>query len=657
MSPFDLSVRLRQGILALAAALALAAPAAGVDNPCSRVTHKGSNYAGQDLRDRNFSSQNLAGANFTNAQLQGAVFSGANLNAADFTGAAMGISSTSKRDTSFSRADLTDACFLGAAVGTTDLQFASLPCAVFDATDISNAVFGPVIRPAAPGGACRTSFRGTVMNCEFIPQWKDLEMAHANVQNCYGMLAGIDFSDARMEEVIFSGLELSKTRWERAQLRRAFFLNSKLREAVFSGADLRTAQLSQADLSGAKLNNQVRLSGSHLSGAVLKGADLTGAVLQGADNLPAADLSLAFMADAVLTDAKMTGVNLSHANFYGESAKADNANMQQTDFSNANLGSVNLTQGLLKGSRMDAANLINAVLISADFTRTPDFISASLVQANLQGAKLASAKLGGANLSNAAVSLADGVVLFKAPASLTADLDRRELSAEVVTAFTSHGYHPIECVDPAVIVDLEGSRWQIWLGRAVGPAGATYSKFALDKKTAAIQVSGLPAGAPPVPLFTVDRAFSTLLDKKLLPSALFATFRDRQYGLPPCSNPAIGVKTPGSRWDLGETLTAITAGGIGYTRFNLITESPDIQVYGKDVTIIRRDENGVLTLVPVQLNATELTADAFDDNTTCPNQKSYGANKQSGATWKEMMTAVSPPPPPPCIPSPLRWCS
>jgi hypothetical protein len=147
------------------------------------------------------------------------------------------------------------------------------------------------------------------------------------------------------------------------------------------------------------------------------------------------------------------------------------------------------------------------------------------------------------------------------------------------------------------------------------------------------------------------------LDKKLLASGLLEAFRTNKYPLPPCLNPSVGVKTAGSRWTLGESLTRVTVASLGYTGYNLLLEGANIQAYGSEVTVIRPDTGGGLTLVPIPLQPTKLVADAFDDNTTCPNQKSYGANKQSGTSWKDMMTAVSPPPPPPCIPSPTSWCN
>jgi len=648
----------RMPVLAGAAAVlaaCLVTGAAQAANPCPKATHSGQNFSGQDLKDRNFANQNLTGANFTNANLQGAVLTGAILKQADFTGATLGKSATSGRVTSFSRADLTEACFAGTTVLATDFQFADLTCTVFDNTELALALFGPVIKAASPSGSCRTAFTNSTMNCEFIPQWKDLDLTRARVQVCFDKMSGIDYSNGRMEGVIFSGINLNDTRWVGTSLRAAFFLNAKLKNAVLSNADLRLAQLSQANATGAKLD-QVRLSGAHLSGATLQAADLRGAVLQAADLLPAADLSLAFMPDAILTDAKMTGVNLSHANFYGASAKADNATMQQVDFTNANLGSVNLTQGRLKGARMDAADLVNAVFVGADLTPTTDLIASSLVQANLQGADFTGAQLAGANLSNAAVALADGVRLFKAPASLSADLDRRELSAEVVEAFTGKGYRLVDCEDPSVLLDEKGKRWQIWLTIAVGPSGSRFRKFGLALSGATITVTGLSTTEAPKTLFTIPGTYAATLDKKLLASGLLSAFRTNGFALPPCFNPSINVKTAGSSWDLGEALSLITVAGLGYTRYGLKTAGVEIQVSGAEITVIRPDASGSLTLVPLPVQPTKLAASAFNDSTTCPNQKSYGANVASGTSWEDMMTAVAPPPPPSCIPSPTSWC-
>lgn len=648
--------------LAAAGALWLAssslAPPASATDLCPGATHAGPDYSGQNLQGRNFSNQNLRGADFSNAQLQGAVFVAADLTGADFTGANLGIASSNDRAATFSRANLTNACFYGALTLRTDFQFANLACTVFAGNDLRTAIFGPAIQAAAATGSCRTSFVDSALNCEFIAQWKDLELKRASVQECYTQLAGADFSNARMEGIIFSGLDLTGARFDRAVLRGAYFLRAKLNNATFSGADLRLAQLSLADATGARFDQQAQLQGARLTGVKLQGADLTSAVLQGANGLPSADLSLAFMPDTILTDAKLTGVSFSHASFYGALARADNATMELIDFSNANLSGLTLTQGRLKGAKLDAANLVNAKLIGVDLTATGQGIAASLVQSNLQGVDFTDARLGGANLSNAAVALDQGVPLFKAPSSLAGSLDQRELSAEVAAAFSDSGYVLAACQNPEVIVDQTGRSWQVWLNAAVGPAsGPRFAKFALETKSGQIAVSGLLPTAAPTFLFNAPATFAATLDKRQLASALLAAFTTAGYRLPPCVNPAVSLVTAGSSWRLRETLTTVTVASLGYTGYGLALEGGEIQAYGTEVTIIRPDAQGSLGLTPVAINKTNLSPSSLDSSSICPNQQTYGANVAGGVSWKDMMTAAKPPRPPVCIPSLLTWCN
>lgn len=625
-------------------------------DPCPWATHTGPDYSNQDLRDENFANQQLAGADFTGALLQGANFDGAVLSGADFRGATLGHSPDFNRATSFVRADLTEACFAKLVLPEVRFHFADLGCTVFDAADVRSSEFGPVIEAAPPDGPCRTSFAGAFLNCEFIPQWKDLDLRAANVQSCFDRLAGADFSGGLMDGVVFSGLDLAGTRWVGTSLRRTFFVGSTLDDAVLSAADLRSAQLSGASAARTRLDQQARLSGANLSGINLHGADLTGAVLQGADGLPAATLSLAFLGDAKLTDAQLTGVNLSHASFYGGNADADNAVMTHVDFANANLGSADLTQGNLEGARLDGASLVNAILSGANLRPFEGVIGASLVQASLQGADLTEAQLQGANLANAAVALDAGVPLFPVAADLAADLDRRELSAEVVGAFAEHGIELLPCIDPRVLVETVGGSWRIALRKAVGPTGATYRTFALRRVSGGVEVSGTTLFGAPVELFTAEGDYAGALDDGLLASGLLAAFRDSDYPLPPCANPWIGVVSAGSSWELTEELSSANAASRGYTGFRWVAEEGAIQVYGSLITVVRPNGAGQLTLEVVPVGPTKIDPSSFDDTTTCPNQSSYGANVAAGLTWKQMMTAVAPPKPPNCIPSLGEWC-
>lgn len=642
------------GLLALFCQLARAQETC----PTSPSNASGKSFEGQELRSKNFSHQDLTNANFRNATLTASVFIHANLTGADFSGATF---NGGQLPSDFSFANLDRACFIGAKFnGNTYFTYATLTCADFSKTDIltgNHAIFGELLE--FDSAQCRPAFRSTKMNCEFVDQWKDLDLTDATIQACHEHLEGRDFSNALMSEVVFSGVNLNDTKWNGAHLRGSFFIRAYLEKAEFDGADLRQAHLTQAHAKGAKLRSQARLSGAFLSGIELIGADLTSAVLAAADGLQPADLTFAYMPNAVLTDAQMTGVNLSHAEFYGAGGKADKATMHQVNFANANLGGVNLAQGHLVGARFDGAVLVNANLRGAFLHTTSTSIPASLARANLQGADLTDAKLQGANLSNAAVALDQGVPLFGLETDLTGDLNERWLTAEVADGFADKGYTLLTCSDPAVHVLTLKKTWEIWLEKPVGEGGKQpYKRFLVSSQTGGVAVSGIDADAESDTreLFTVPGDFSGELDGKNLPRAILQAFRNNDYPLPPCKNPVISVTEAGAKWKLVETLRSVTSAGLGYTGYSLVTGTGKVGVYGSQITVVRPDEHGRLTLVPVAVRKTGISASSFDDTTTMPNQESYGANKKEGATWEQMMTAATPPAPPRCIPSPYQWC-
>lgn len=651
----------------LAAAAGPAAPARAATCPglaaqpevCPGATHTGPDYSGRDLRNENFANQDLAGADFTGAQLEGTTFDGADLTGADFRGASLGYSATFNRSTSFVSADLTEACFANLALPTVRFDFADLDCSDFFGADVRDSHFGPRITAAPPGGSCRTSFAAAILGCEFIPQWKQLDLRAANVQECYDRLAGADFSGGWMSGIIFSGLDLTGSRWVGTCAQRTFFVAATLDDAVLSGIDLRGSQLSTASARRSRIDQQARLSGANLTGVNLEGANLEGAVFEAADGWPTANLSLAFLANARLTDAALDNVNLSHASFYGNEASADNASMTHVDFANANLSGADLTDGELLGVRLDSANLVNTRLRGANLRPVNGTIGSSLVQASLQGADLTEAQLQGANLANAAVALDQGVPLFQAAPELAADLDRRWLSAEVVDEFTQHGLALVPCAMPSVGVEAVGSSWRIVTFYPVGPSGATFRAFALARTGTGVSVSGATLQAGATPLFQVsdpDGAIRDGLDDGLLASRLLAAFSDEGYPLPPCSNPEIEVVAAGGSWTLTEQALSANTASLGYTGFRLILEGGPIEVYGAVMTVVRPDAEGQLSLQTVSVQPTLIDPSSFDDLTVCPNQSSYGANLGSGLTWKQMMTAVAPPAPPACIPSLFTFC-
>jgi len=90
-------------------------------------------------------------------------------------------------------------------------------------------------RGAGLGLACRTSFAGTTMNCEFVAQWPQLDLTGANIAACSSQIAtapgaqkGFDFSGAVMSGVSFDNLDLSRCKWTGAVLTGASFQHATL---------------------------------------------------------------------------------------------------------------------------------------------------------------------------------------------------------------------------------------------------------------------------------------------------------------------------------------------------------------------------------------------------------------------------------------------
>jgi uncharacterized protein YjbI with pentapeptide repeats len=93
------------------------------------------------------------------------------------------------------------------------------------------------------------------------------------------------------------------------------FTGAKLTKAVLAGADLRRAQLEGAALDGADL------AGANLEGADLTDCDLRGAVLDGAD------LSRARLVRANLSGARLSGANLAWADLTQAAGALEGANL------------------------------------------------------------------------------------------------------------------------------------------------------------------------------------------------------------------------------------------------------------------------------------------------------------------------------------------
>ena len=363
-------------------ARALASAATAYTCPASPSTAPGQNYRNRVLVNENFAHQNLVNADFSYAQLDGVTFVGADLTGANFSNAVFtNIYNATPRPSQptprpgqppdFSLAVLRSACFIGARFDSADtptyFNRAILSCADFSGLDLSqlNVSFGRTLN-ATPGTDCRTAWRGATVGCEFIAQWRLLDMNGAVIANCVGMdLKNTDFSGARFEDVDFSDARLDGANFSNAQLRGANFGYASLRGAIFAGARLGVAP------------------GSATDGFV------------------AANFNAAYMPNADFSHADLRLVSFTLAHVYG-TASFIGALLDGADFSNAVLAGGQFS-GSLSGTVFDGALLANAVFNGASLSNT------KFSGAYLQGADFSrAASTSGVKLFNAVVSQTSG---------------------------------------------------------------------------------------------------------------------------------------------------------------------------------------------------------------------------------------------------------
>ena len=370
-------------------------------NGCPAPDPAGKNYTGQDLTDHNFANANLDKANFTGAKLNGAVFIGASLKGAVFSGATLNASSNGLAD--FSLADLTNACFSGAQLEGARFQYAGLKGTKFIGADISSASFGPEIK-ASTDPKSRTTFAKTTMNCEFIDQWKLLDLTGAKVMACASQLKGVDFSGAQMAKVDLTGAVLDGVKFIKANLTEAILNQVSLQCLTLADGSQQCADLQEATLFGAQIK-RANLTGANLYHAFL--SNDTGGNISNS-----ASLRKSHLKNVNLSFAQLSGVDFQYANFYGDNpagqnscattsrnyqgftkscASAHSATMVATNFSNAYLYGVDFTSTQVTGVKFP-----NAVLTGANFAASvfqpdsnsgaaPDFSQAFLQGANLTG--------------------------------------------------------------------------------------------------------------------------------------------------------------------------------------------------------------------------------------------------------------------------------
>lgn len=310
----------------------------------------------------------LRGANLSHLRVHGVLppqgsFAEADLSGAILDDADFGTTSASNpgqdRGANFSRANLT-----GASIARTRFTNANLSGAIL--TGVTPGFAGLDLRLADFGEAI---FAGVDLSRVDLGQARTFRLRPPH-------LAGAILSDGTV------GVNLAGQAFPPGY--------DELKGADLSGADLTRVELLEANLEGATLN-RIRAVGANLTFANLHGAKLRGAELGVAPGTERAAASLrgAFMTDVDLTDADLRSVNLAGAHLYGDA-----------------------TRTLLIRTRLDSANLSNAICSGAQFSGTLSnavFDGAQLVNTVFNGAVMTNAKLDDAYLQGADFSNATSV--------------------------------------------------------------------------------------------------------------------------------------------------------------------------------------------------------------------------------------------------------
>jgi len=349
-------------------------------------------YSQLTLTMCNFSSQDLTNANFAGAKLTAVMFIRTNLTKANFNGATFVDSGNPAFPNDLTYATLTGATFDKAQFnGITYLSYAKLGCAAFTNTDIStgNAVFGDApLLLAADTSACRTSFAGATMNCEFVAQWPLLDLTGANIAACSNQIAtapgaqnGFDFSGAVMPGVTFDNLDLSHSKWTGAVLTGASFQHATLDYAT--GLNGVAGAATSKAMGGIKFNQAsvqyVDMSYAQLYGADFTEANLSNSSLSGAslvitsDFTTVAQFNYASLKHANLSNAKLAGASFRFASFYTSTPTTPTFPCP-TDVKNAcpalpNAG-FTCNCAVASGADLSGADFTNAYLAGTDFSGT-----------------------------------------------------------------------------------------------------------------------------------------------------------------------------------------------------------------------------------------------------------------------------------------------
>ncbi|MDC8448859.1 MAG: pentapeptide repeat-containing protein [Nitrospira sp.] len=379
----------------------------------------GHDYHGLTLTMCNFTGQDLTNANFNGAALTAVIFIKANLTGADFSDATIADSGNPAFPTDFSFATLTNAKFIGAKFnGPTYLTYATLTCADFSSpvsgtTDLNNgnAIFGDALLVIDTAQGCRAKFQRTIMNCEFVAQWRQLDLTGAQIAACVSQLQtvagqpGFDFSGGLYAGVVFDNLDLTRSKWTGAVLEHASFQGATLDNATgLSGTTATPSRLSAAKFNKASVRN-VDLSNAQLYGAQFTNANLINSSLAGsflsantAATPPietAAVFDGAHLRNVTLANAQLQGVSFQFTSFYGSFGDAAPSFPCQAANSNQCSTPTGFTCACAtaSGANLTGANFSSAYLFGVDFTGATTTINGTQFgSAILTGASFAGAQ-------------------------------------------------------------------------------------------------------------------------------------------------------------------------------------------------------------------------------------------------------------------------
>ena len=216
-------------------------------------------------------------------------------------------------------------------------------------------------------------------------------------------LHGADFEGAFLENVDFTGSNLTGCRFPKAVLAHACLKGAVAERAVFQDANLGGAYLGDA-----------KLTEANLKGAIMAKADLTGAAFNGSD-MEGADCSGAIFGNTDFTEVKAGQLTFLETDLRG--LKATRAQMDKCNFLKVDVSGVDFTGASVKsavfvgtlgqGARFQTADMTNVRFVQECAFDSADFTGARLNRANLRGSNLRGADFSEAELNGADLSGCD----------------------------------------------------------------------------------------------------------------------------------------------------------------------------------------------------------------------------------------------------------